>query len=113
MYEVRNYVNSSGRDVFAEWRNRLRDTTAKAAIIRRINRIEDGNFGDHKYLKEGVSELRLSLGPGYRVYYAIDGDRVVLLLCGGDKGTQTADIERACEYWKDWQSRQKERAHGN
>jgi putative addiction module killer protein len=112
VYEVRNYVTSGGRDVFAEWRNRLRHPIAKAAIVRRINRVEEGNFGDHKYLKDGVSELRLNLGPGYRIYYALAGTQVVLLLCGGDKGTQTADIDRACEYWKEWQSRPKENQHG-
>jgi putative addiction module killer protein len=105
VYEVRNYCTPAGRDVFAEWRNQLRDIQAKAAIIRRINRIEQGNFGDHKYLTDGVSELRIDLGPGYRIYYAITGNQVLLLLCGGDKRTQENDIKRACAYWQDWQTR--------
>jgi putative addiction module killer protein len=72
------------------------------------NRIEQGNFGDHKYLKDGVSELRIDIGPGYRAYYAVAGQEIVLLLCGGDKRTQIADIDSACTYWKDWQNRGKD-----
>jgi putative addiction module killer protein len=64
-----------------------------------------GNFGDHKFCRDGVWELRIDVGPGYRVYYAVAGSQVVLLLCGGDKRTQGADINRACEYWQDWQGR--------
>lgn len=66
------------------------------AVVRRVTRIEQGNFGDHKFCRDGVSELRIDVGAGYRVYYAIAGKRVVLLLCGGDKRTQSADISRAC-----------------
>lgn len=64
-----------------------------------------GNFGNHKSCRDGVWELRIDVGPGYRVYYAVAGSQVVLLLCGGDKRTQSADITRACEYWQDWQMR--------
>jgi len=64
-----------------------------------------GNFGDHKFCRDGVWELRIDVGHGYRVYYAIAGIQVVLLLCGGDKRTQDTDIDRACEYWQDWQRR--------
>ena len=85
---------------FREWHRKLRDTKAKFAIDRRIFRIESGNFGDHKFCRDGVWELRIDIGPGYRLYYAIAGSAVVLLLCGGDKVTQAADINRACEYWK-------------
>jgi putative addiction module killer protein len=74
-------------------------------MVRRVNRLEQENFGDHKYLKDGVSELRIDVGPGYRIYYAIAGKQIVLLLCGGDKRTQNSDIDRACAYWKDWQER--------
>ena len=75
----------------------------KIAIDRRLYRVELGNFGDHKSCKEGVWEFRIDLGPGYRVYYAQVGQTVVLLLCGGIKRSQDADISKACEYWKDWQ----------
>ncbi len=77
----------------------------KAAGVRRVNRVEGGNFGDHKFCREGVWELRIDQGAGYRVYYALASNVVVLLLCGGDKGSQDADIERAIGYWNDWQRR--------
>ena len=75
------------------------------AAIRRVTRVELGNFGDHKFCRDGLSELRIDVGPGYRVYYPVSGRRVVLLLCGGDKGTQDADIARSEGYWQDWQRR--------
>lgn len=86
--------------MFREWHRKLRDRKAKLAIDRRIYRIEAGNFGDHKFCRDGVWELRIDIGPGYRLYYAISGSTVVILLCGGDKSTQVADIDRACDYWK-------------
>jgi putative addiction module killer protein len=107
VYEIRHYLTQNENDVFMEWRQLLRDTQAKIAIDRRINRIELGNFGDHRFCRDGVCELRIDVGPGYRVYYAIAGSQVVLLLGGGDKRTQDADINRACEYWVDWQKRKK------
>ena len=76
-------------------------------MIRRVNRMAEGNFGDHKFCRDGVWELRIDQGAGYRVYYAIASSIVVLLLCGGDKGSQDADVERAVDYWKDWQRRGK------
>jgi putative addiction module killer protein len=77
----------------------------KIAVDRRINRMELGNFGDHKFCRDGVWELRIDFGQGYRVYYAIAGTLLVLLLSGSDKRTQDADIDRACAYWLDWQGR--------
>ena len=108
MYEIRHYLTPEQRDIYLEWQRRLRDTKARIAIDRRIYRIELGNFGDHKFCRDGVWELRIDVGPGYRVYYALAGSEVVLLLCAGDKRTQPADIARACEYWQDWQRRAKE-----
>jgi putative addiction module killer protein len=105
MFTVRHYLTDDERDPFQEWVRKLRDLLAKGQVIKRINRIEAGNFGDHKFCREGVWELRIDQGPGYRVYYAMAGAVVVLLLCGGEKGTQDADIERAIEYWNDWQRR--------
>jgi putative addiction module killer protein len=70
----------------------------------RINRLRLGNFGDCKPVGDGVFELRMMFGPGYRVYFARQGESVVLLLCGGDKGTQDADIERAKKYWHEHRS---------
>jgi putative addiction module killer protein len=99
VYEIRHYLTKNQKDVFMEWRRQIRDPTARVAVDRRINRIELGNFGDRKFCRDGVWELRIDVGQGYRVYYAVAGTQVVLLLCGGDKRTQDADIGRACEYW--------------
>jgi len=108
VYEIRNYVTPSGKDVYQEWRKRLRDHKAAQAMDRRLARLVYGNFGDHKFLRDGVYELRLDTGPGYRIYYAVDGERIVILLCAGDKSTQRSDIERACAYWQDWQNSSEE-----
>jgi putative addiction module killer protein len=103
--EIRHYPTQNEKDVFMECRRKLRDTKARIAVDRRIYRIELGNFGDHKFCRDWVWELRIDVGPGYRVYYAVAGTQIVLLLCGGDKRTQDADIGRACEFWLDWQRR--------
>jgi len=105
MYTVRHYLTSDLKDVYIGWLKKVRDPLAKGQIIRRVNRIAEGNFGDHKFCRDSVWELRIDQGAGYRVYYAMASGVVVLLLCGGDKGTQDADIERAVGYWKDWQHR--------
>jgi putative addiction module killer protein len=78
---------------------------AQAKIAIRINRLAAGNFGDCKSLRQGLFELRIDWGPGYRVYYGMIGRDCVLLLCGGDKRKQSADIERALEYLKDYKER--------
>ena len=82
-------------DTFLRWLKNLRDRRAIARIAIRIDRMEDGNFGDHKAVGDGVSELRIDVGQGYRVYYTIRQTRVVILLCGGDKSSQPRDIQRA------------------
>ncbi len=105
VHEIRHFLTLDGKDIYSEWHRRLRDTKARIAIDRRINRIELENFGDHKFCRDGVWELRIDVGQGYRVYYAAAGTQVVLLFCGGNKRTQDADIDRACEYWQDWQRR--------
>ena len=102
MFEIRHYLTHDGKDPIVIWLRKLRDVQGRAAVIRRLNRMEQGNFGDFKPLREGVHELRIDVGPGYRVYYARVGTVVMLLLCGGTKRTQEADVERACVYWRDW-----------
>lgn len=82
-------------DSFNDWLRSLRDIRAKVAIVRRIDRAGLGNFGDHKAVGEGVSEMRIDIGQGYRVYYTIRQQRIVFLLCGGNKITQSDDIKRA------------------
>src|SRR5438876_8813066 len=103
--EIRHYVDRAGRDVFDEWLTSLRDARAQAKIAIRVNRLAAGNFGDCKSLRQGLYELRVDWGPGYRVYYAMIGKGCILLLCGGDKRKQSADIERALEFLKDHRER--------
>ena len=102
MKEILHYVDDNGHDLFAEWREQIRDAKALIAIDRRIMRMELGNFGDHKALREGVWELRVDVGPRYRIYYAQAGLITLLLLCGGDKRSQDADIDLACACWRNW-----------
>ncbi|SDH64683.1 putative addiction module killer protein [Janthinobacterium sp. YR213] len=95
MYEIRHYLTSSGRDLYTEWLKRQRDNTARVAIVRRVLRMIPGNFGDHKFCRDGVWELRIDVGPGYRVYYAIADGQIILLLCGGASAWRQAHaVER-------------------
>jgi putative addiction module killer protein len=103
--ELRRYQTASGRDVFGEWLADLQDTRTKAKILARVDRLSLGNFGDCKSLRGGIFELRIDWGSGYRVYYAMIGRACVLLICGGDKRKQSADIRRAVEYLKDYRAR--------
>jgi putative addiction module killer protein len=105
MIDVRYYLTASGKNVVDDWVTDLRDERAAAKIAIRIERLAAGNFGDCKTLRDGVWELKIDWGPGYRVYYAMAGKQIVLLLCGGDKRKQGADIERAVEYWNDYKRR--------
>lgn len=82
-------------ETYAKWFKQLRDRRARARIDVRIRRVSLGNFGDVKPVGEGVSELRIPYGPGYRVYFVRRGEVVVILLCGGDKGSQDRDIAKA------------------
>jgi len=103
--EVLHYVTPSGKDAFDSWLTRLVDPRTQARIATRIDRLAAGNFGDCKSLREGVYELRIDWGPGYRVYYGILGRARILLLCGGDKRKQSSDIERAIKYLRDYKER--------
>ncbi|MDP7151173.1 MAG: type II toxin-antitoxin system RelE/ParE family toxin [Paracoccaceae bacterium] len=88
-------------EVFADWLNGLRDRRAQARIDIRLRRLSLGHFGDSKSLGDGVSELRVDYGPGYRLYFTRRGEQIVVLLCGGDKKRQNADIARAKEMVKE------------
>ena len=103
--EVRHYLSRAGKDVFDDWLSRLADTRAQEKIAARINRLAAGNFGDSKLLGQGLCELRIDWGPGYRVYYAMVDKVCVLLLCGGDKRRQSSDVNRAIEFLKDYKER--------
>jgi len=82
-------------DTFGTWLAKLRDVQAKAAIVRRLERVAKGNLGDVKSVGDGVFEMRLTLGPGYRLYYTHRAQAIVLLLCGGDKSSQQQDVALA------------------
>lgn len=105
MYTVIHSLDEAENDLYQDWLDALRDRVAKVAVIRRVARIEVGLFGDCKPLRDGVWELRIDVGAGYRVYYAQVGGRVILLLGGGDKTSQGRDIERAVKLLKDWEKR--------
>ncbi len=101
--EIRNYRKADGTRPFAEWLDSLRDITAKVKIEKRLLRVAIGNLGDYRSVGEGVFELRIDYGPGYRVYFGQIGSKIILLLCGGDKSTQLQDILTAKEYWRDYE----------
>lgn len=89
-------------DLFSKWLNSLQDRNARSRIIQRLDRLQAGNAGDTKPIGEGLSELRINYGPGYRVYYMQRGPIIAILLCGGDKRDQTRDIARAKEIARAW-----------
>ena len=100
--EIRIFRLKDGRVPFDLWINQLKDRRAKAKILVRLDRITAGNFGDVKSVGGGVSELRIKEGKGYRVYFGREGNKVVILLCGGDKSTQQSDIKQAIEFWREY-----------
>lgn len=91
-------------DEFATWISGLPDYRAKARILRRIDRLAAGNAGDVKPVGEGISELRIDYGPGYRVYFLRRGTLLIILLCGGDKRTQDRDIRKSKALAKEWKA---------
>jgi len=82
-------------ELFSKWLLKLKDIRGKVTILRRIKRVTQGNFGDHKFVGDNVNELRITIGAGYRVYYTKKGEQIIILLIGGDKSTQSKDIEKA------------------
>jgi putative addiction module killer protein len=101
--EIRNYLTAEGRSPFQEWLDSVRDMKARVRIEKRLERVALGNLGDYRSVGQGVYELKIDYGPGYRVYFGQIGSILVLLLCGGDKSTQEQDILRAKEYWRDYE----------
>ena len=102
MTEIRKYRRPDGVAPFDRWMAKLRDGGAKARILVQLDRLKLGLPGDWKPVGEGVFELRIFEGKGYRVYFAREGKSVVILLCGGDKSTQSRDIELAKTYWQEY-----------
>lgn len=106
MIEIFRYQRANGEEPFTEWLQSVRDKVAQARIRIRLRQVEAGNMGDCEPVGEGVTELRVHVGAGYRVYCGQHGKTMVVLLCGGNKGSQAADIKRAKAYWTDWKRRQ-------
>ena len=104
--EIRLYATRNGKVPYSRWLNSLKDVRGRAVVRVRLNRIRLGNFGDCRTVGEGVMELRIDHGPGYRVYFGQVGRRIVLLLCGGDKASQSKDIAQARVYWADYRGRE-------
>jgi putative addiction module killer protein len=101
------YADENGNEPFQTWIDALRDTQGRRRIIKRLLRVQQGNYGDVEPIGEGLSELRLFFGPGYRVYFGEDSGNIVVILCGGDKDSQNSDIENAKTYWQEYQSNAK------
>ncbi|MBX9704938.1 MAG: type II toxin-antitoxin system RelE/ParE family toxin [Gammaproteobacteria bacterium] len=111
--ELRYYISGNGKSPFAEWLGKIRDNVTQARILRRLERMEMGHYGDYKSVGDGILELRLAFGSGYRVYFAeVDGITVILLL-GGDKSTQSKDIQTAKLYWQELKGRTDEQTKLN
>lgn len=103
--DIRIYTDADGGAPFEEWLNGLKDVQGRARIRARLARLQAGNFGDCKPVRDGVQELRIDHGPGYRVYLSRQGTVLVLLLCGSDKGEQDRAIRQAIDYLNDWKQR--------
>lgn len=99
MYEI---IQS---ETFERWLKGLKDRQAIMRILARLRRVSEGSLGDTRYLRDGVSEIKLDYGPGYRLYYLKTGSVVIVLLAGGDKSTQDSDIERAIRVAQDWSNK--------
>ena len=106
MIDLLRYQREDGHEPFTDWLASIRDKVAAARIRVRLRQVEAGNFGDCDAVGEGVIELRIHVGAGYRVYCGRYGQTIVILLCGGDKTTQPRDIKRAKELWSEWKRRQ-------
>ena len=112
LVKLRYYQTSAGERPFVEWLRELDDRQARARIEARLARVAVGNLGDVESVGEGVLELRIDWGPGYRVYFSRLGKVIVLLLCGGDKRTQQRDIKRAKAYCEDYKARTAQKPRG-
>lgn len=107
MYDIQTYRTDDDVEPYVAWLGALPDRQAKARIVVRVNRMAGGNLGDVKPVGDGVWEARIDYGPGYRLYYAQAGRRLILLLIVGDKRTQQSDIAKAHGYWNNWQMQRK------
>lgn len=108
MKALRLYRTRNGKEPFKEWIETIKGTTAMAQINNRVRRLTLGQRGDYKRVGKGVFELRIHYGPGYRVYFAEQGKEIVILLLGGDKGSQKRDVKQAIAYWQDYKGQYRE-----
>jgi putative addiction module killer protein len=104
-YIIEYFITESGKKPFKDWLEGLKDVTGRAKIRVRLDRVRLGNWGDSRSVGDGVHELRIDYGPGYRVYFALEEQRVILLFLGGDKTSQERDIAKAKDYGRDHQRR--------
>lgn len=105
IYEIFIYETDQGVKPYLKWLAKVRNAVALVQIDRRLKRLADGNFGDCRSLHGGLFELRLDVGPGYRVYFSTYRGKIVILFAGGDKSSQDADIQKAFEYKKDYEAK--------
>ena len=108
-YQIFFYATTEGKEPFEQWIQSIRDKATLRVIFKRIQRLRLGLFGDAKSAGEGVHELRIDFGPGYRIYFAKIGTQTVLLIAGGDKSSQDSDIKRAKIYLLDYRKRHDKR----
>ena len=98
---IKEYITTEGNNPFRDWFNSLKNVSTQAKIDVRLARVRLGNFGDTESVGNGVYELKFHFGPGYRIYYGLEGTEIVILLCAGDKGSQKKDIKKAHVYWEE------------
>lgn len=101
-YDIEVYVTETGKEPFNEWLRSIKDSKTKRVILLRVQRIRQGNFGDCKSIRDGLHELRIAYGKGLRIYFANIGSKIVLLLGGGDKGSQDRDIDKCASYLEEY-----------
>jgi putative addiction module killer protein len=106
VYEIQE-LEIAGRSPFGLWFERL-DATAAAKVTVAITKLQMGNHSNVKSVGGGIAEFKIDFGPGYRLYFGKDGNKLIILLCGGDKKTQSRDIEKARKYWQDYKRKKKE-----
>ena len=103
--EIRYYQKANGKIPYREWFSCLRNGTTQSIINTRLDRVSLGNFGDHKSVGKSIFELRFAIESGIRIYFGLDGKKIVILLCGGNKASQSKDIKIALEFWTDYKKR--------
>lgn len=109
MYDIDIYKTYTGKEPYTEWQKNLDKCTSSRIDARFAKIRQTGNFGVHKPVGEGVFELKFDFGPGYRIYFGFEDDKLLILLCGGHKGTQQSDIIKAKKYWREYKEGKNEK----